>query len=155
MGPKEIHAVLSGFPVPSQPSGIEPLDSGYINRSFAISYDGKPIYVLQQLNTHVFPDIGSLMDNLRLVLPYLQAEDYTGPELISTNEGSPYFKSASGAYWRLMTYVTDSYSRLFCSGEHMASEAGRILGVFHRLLNEANPADFKEFLPDFQSLAMR
>ncbi len=155
MGPKEIHAVLSGFPVPHYPSEIRPLDSGYINRSFAVGYKGKPSYVLQQLNTHVFPDIPGLMKNLELALPLLRADDYEGPKLIPANSGSSYLKTNSGQYWRLMTFVPESSSYLFCSSEQMASEAGRILGLFHRLLENVTSGDFKEFLPEFQSLARR
>ncbi len=155
MGHKEIQAVLRDFPVPPQPTGIRPLDSGYINRSYAIKYNGRPAYVLQQLNTHVFPDIPGLMNNLEHALPLLHSEDYQGPELIPTKTGTSYLQSTSGKYWRLMTFVPDSCSHLFCTSEHMASQAGHILGVFHRLLEMADPHDFKEFLPEFQSLARR
>ncbi|NNK31077.1 MAG: aminoglycoside phosphotransferase family protein [Flavobacteriaceae bacterium] len=155
MGQKEILAVLSGFPVPSHPSGIRPLDAGYINQSFAIEYEGKPTYVLQQLNTVVFEDVASLMDNLNLALSFLQDPDYPGPELIHTREGEPCLTTSSGEYWRLMTFVPDSSSYLFCTSERMASEAGHIIGVFHQLLSKADPEQFKTFLPDFHSLSKR
>ncbi|MCX2718936.1 phosphotransferase enzyme family protein [Lentiprolixibacter aurantiacus] len=155
MGQKEIHAVLSGFPVPPHPSGIRPLDSGYINRSFAIEYEGKPTYVLQQLNSAVFEDVESLMENLRRALTFLQDPKYCGPELIPAKTGDDCIKTPSGEYWRLITYVPDSFSSLFCTSEQMASETGRILGLFHQLLGKADPGGFKDFLPGFQSLRKR
>ena len=155
MGQKEIQAILSHFPVPDHPSGIKPLESGYINRSYGIYYDGNPTFVLQQLNSSVFEDIAGLMDNLSLALPYLQRPDYSGPELIPAKTGALYLKTPSGEYWRLMTFVPNSCSYFFCKSEQMASEAGRILVVFHNLLDKARPEQFKNFLPDFHSLPIR
>ena len=155
MGQKEINAVLSGFPVPKDPSRILSLNAGYINRSYAIAYGGKPAYVLQQLNTQVFEDITALMDNMSLALISLQRSDYSGPELIPTKTGAPFLKTPSGEYWRLMTFVPESCSYFFCTSEQMASEAGRILGVFHDLLKKAKPEQYKVFLPDFHSLSRR
>lgn len=155
MGNKELQAILSYFPVPDNPSGITPLTKGYINRSFAIQYEGKPQYVLQELNTEVFRDIDGLMDNFRLALPYLQDPEYFGPDLILTRSGASYLKTDTGACWRLISFVPDSTAFLFCKDSQTAWEAGHILGVFHRCLSKANPDEFKSFIPQFQELGRR
>ena len=155
MGNEEIKAVLQNFPVPVDHIEIKPLSQGYINRSFVIACKGSPDFVLQQLNTEVFADVEALMANMVRALSYLKGPNYTGPELVFTTNGASYLQTENGACWRLMTYVSNSTSHLYCQDPKTAYEAGRILGVFHSLLSKARPTSFVEFLPGFHSLKLR
>ena len=155
MGYEEIKAVLLNFPVPSDHIEIHPLKQGYINRSFVISRTGSPDFLLQQINTQVFADVETLMGNLVRALPYLKDPHYDGPELIHTRPGTSCLQTKNGDCWRLMTYVPDSTSYLYCRDPKTAREAGKILGLFHSLMSKARVEDFAEFLPGFHSLRLR
>ena len=155
MGYEEIKAVLQNFPVPIDQLDIKPLKQGYINRSFVIVCQGSPDYLLQQINTAVFTNVDALMGNMVRALPYLNHPEYQGPELIPTRQGTSYLSTENGDCWRLMTYVPHSTSYLYCQDPEIAREAGRILALFHSLMNEANPEVFLEFIPGFHSLKLR
>lgn len=150
----ELIAVLKNFPVPLDYTKIAPQQQGYINRTFTLYYKS-PRYILQHLNTRVFSEVGALMDNLARALPYLKDPRYTGPELIETKEGYSYLQQEEGSCWRLMTYVPDSVSYPYCPNTKTAWEAGKILGVFHQLMDRANPVEFQESLPGFHELEGR
>ncbi|MBT8179691.1 MAG: aminoglycoside phosphotransferase family protein [Eudoraea sp.] len=155
MGNEEIKAVLQNFPVPVDHIVIKPLSQGYINRSFVIAYKDSPDFLLQQINTKVFADVEALMANMVRALPHLKAPNYTGPELVYTKNGTSYLQTRNGGCWRLMTYVPDSASYLYCKDLKTAGEAGRILGLFHNLMSKARPTEYLEFIPGFHSLELR
>ncbi len=155
MGYEEIKAVLLNFPVPVDHVEITPLSQGYINRSFVVEYNGSPDFLLQQINTRVFSNVDALMGNLVKALPYLEDAHYSGPELVHTKQGTSYLRTKKGQCWRLMTYVPNSTSFLYCQDPGTAREAGRILGIFHSLMSKARPEEFIEFLPGFHSLELR
>jgi len=155
MGYEEIKAVLLNFPVPVDHVEIKPLSQGYINRSFVVEYNGSPDFLLQQINTRVFSNVDALMGNLAKALPYLEDAHYSGPELVHTKQGTSYLRTKKGHCWRLMTYVPNSTSFLYCQDPGTAREAGRILGIFHSLMSKARLEEFVEFLPGFHSLELR
>ncbi len=155
MGHEELKTILLHFPVPVDHLEIKPLKQGYINRSFVVAHKGSPDYLLQQINTEVFTNVEALMGNMVRALPYLKGINYTGPDLITTKEGTSYLKTKNGNCWRLITYVPNSKGYLFCQDPVMAREAGRILGLFHSHMSEARPEEFPEFIPGFHSLNLR
>ena len=151
----ELKKVLENFPIPLDTTQIVPQRQGYINRTFTLYYAKRPRYILQHINTRVFTNVGALMDNLVKALPYLNDPRYTGPEIIQTREGNSYLLLEDGSCWRLMTYVPESISYPYCPSAETAREAGKILGIFHKLLDRANPREFQESLPGFQQLELR
>ncbi len=150
----ELKAVLKNFPVPLDFS-VRPQSQGYINLSYALYYEGTPRFLLQQINTRVFSNIETVINNLVRALPYLKDPQYPGPNLIQTRTGQPVLRMQNGNCWRLLTYVPDSHSFLYCPDAETAREAGKILGVFHQLMDKAIPDEFEESLPGFHHLNLR
>ncbi len=146
---------LEHFVIERKRYEITPLIQGYINHSFKIADAGQPKYLLQHLNKNVFQDIETLMHNLQAILPYLYHKDYTSVDLMPTKARTPLYRDSEGEYWRLMTYVPESISYNTTNNRAIAKEAGRILGIFHRLLKDVPKAGLSETIPSFHSLEKR
>uniref|UniRef100_UPI002627E4AC phosphotransferase enzyme family protein n=1 Tax=uncultured Muriicola sp. TaxID=1583102 RepID=UPI002627E4AC len=114
-----------------------------------------PKYLLQHLNRHVFQDIEGLMQNLEAILPFLNQKGYTPIDLMPTKARTPFYKDMDGEYWRLMTYIPDSISYNTTNDLKVANESGRILGIFHRSLQDVPENALVETIPGFHDLEKR
>jgi Ser/Thr protein kinase RdoA (MazF antagonist) len=147
--------VLEHFVVERKPYKVIPLQQGYINLTYKVLDGERVLYLLQRINTHVFPDIDALMQNLLHILPYLDRQDYHAIALFPTKARTPFYKNEDGTYWRLMTFVPDSVSYDTTEESDIAFEAGKILGIFHSALHPVSPGKLKEVIPDFHKLPKR
>ena len=136
---EEASKVLTAFGIPQDDYFFEPLNQGLINQTFAVSVAQEKRYVLQKINQEVFPNAKALEKNLELVLPSLQAEDYARVEFLRTPQGDLFHRTEKGELWRLMNYLPNSSTYHNTSDRMVAFEAGRILGVFHRLVASIDP----------------
>jgi len=149
------YAVLPYFSIDRKDYKIQPISQGYINDTFALLQDGEPCYILQQLNARVLSNIDVMMQNIHYALQYLNDENYHQISLISTVDGNPYLKLSESECWRLMTMVPNSIAFNTIEDETMTFEAGRIIGKFHSLLEEAPMDMFKDSIPGFHDLSVR
>ncbi len=155
MDSKGPNTVLPYFSIERKDYEIQPISQGYINDTYALLQDGKPCYILQRLNAQVFSNIDVLMQNIHHALPYLNDKNYYQISLISTIDGKPYLKINKSDCWRIMTLVPDSIAFNTTQDEGIALEAGKIIGKFHSLLQEAPIDIFKDSIPGFHDLNLR
>jgi Ser/Thr protein kinase RdoA (MazF antagonist) len=148
-------AVLPYFSIAGNDYEIQLISQGYINDTYAILHKGTPAYILQRLNTAVFSNIDTLMQNIHHALPYLNDENYQQISLISTVDNKAYLRINESEYWRLMTMVPKSIAFNTTEDEGIAAEAGRIIGKFHSLLQRAPIKVFKDSIPRFHDLSLR
>ncbi|NQX85988.1 MAG: aminoglycoside phosphotransferase family protein [Flavobacteriaceae bacterium] len=154
MRPKDVLLVLKQFDISIQNVSFKSIHQGLINDTFLISDNGSPLYILQQINTHVFKDYIGLHQNLELALQQLHAEDYQSIKIIKNRDNQPY-SIYNGEVWRLQSYVTNSIAHDFATNAKIAFESGRILGRFHGLLKNENLNDYKTTIPNFNHLPYR
>jgi len=124
---EELNAVLDEFKVASREYVYQSLTAGYINDTFLVLSENKPLYILQRINHHVFENIEGLMMNISSALKCLKAKDYMQIKLIPAVSGKTYVSHKSG-YWRIMTYIANSTTHDVTSQPEIAFEAGRIIG---------------------------
>lgn len=149
------NAVLPYFSIERKDYEIKPISQGYINDTYALLLDDVPTYILQRLNAQVFSNIDVLMQNIQYALPYLYDKNYNQISLIRTIDGKPYLKINKSDYWRMLTMVPDSVAFNTTQDEGIALEAGKIIGKFHSLLQEAPLDIFKDSIPGFHDLNLR
>ena len=152
---KKLDEIIIEFQIPTKNYEFETISNGFINDTFLVSFNDEPLYILQRINTLVFSNIYSLIDNLDLVLPVLKDRDYQEVTLISTNSGKSFMQNSEGEVWRLMTYVNNSIVHNTTKDPKVAFEAGRIIGLFHQLTEKINVEELKETLADFHNVAFR
>ncbi|MBT8183700.1 MAG: aminoglycoside phosphotransferase family protein [Eudoraea sp.] len=148
-------ALLHKFSIEKKPYRLQPISQGLINDTFLVSDETGPHYILQQINTNVFPDVDGLMNNIGKALPYLTGPDYARISLIKTAKGAFYLRTKKNDCWRLMTYLDNCTAYNTTTDEKIAFEAGKIIGKFHQLLQQAPIHEFADTIPEFHSLELR
>ena len=96
------------------PSYCEPYGNGHINFTFLVVADRR--YILQRMNTKVFPRPVELMENIIGVTEHIKkkvreaGEDDSRASLtvVPTLSGMPYFAEEDGSYWRLYDFVENT-----------------------------------------------
>ncbi len=152
---KKAAAVLHKFSIPETAYVLRPINQGFINDTYLVLDRVKPLYILQRINTTVFPNAKGIMGNVGRALEYLQGNEYHAITLVSTNSGASYYTDPGQGVWRLMTYIPDSTAYDTTRDPAIAREAGRIIGTFHQLLMNAPLNDFEDIIPGFHDLKLR
>jgi hypothetical protein len=134
------------------------LEQGHINDTFLIS-SGKGRFVLQRLNRQVFTEPDLVMANLRVLANHLSARMANDREDIRhrweiiipffTMTGEDLFIDADRDHWRMTNFVENTESHEHVTGLGNAREAGSALGIFHRLVEDLDPAILADTLPGF------
>jgi Ser/Thr protein kinase RdoA (MazF antagonist) len=151
---EELHIVLGYFSIDTASFHVKTLTAGYINDTFLVSKNDRPLYILQRINHTVFADIDGLMQNVSSALKVLNARDYIQIKLVSTPSGQYHIKVMNG-YWRLMTFIPNSTTFNTTTKATIAFEAGRIVGKFHDLLQHEKPSAYADTIPRFHDLSYR
>lgn len=141
--------------------GFAPLGFGHINDTLLVTFaSGIPRRaVLQRLNRAVFPEPEKIMANLAVLAEHLAARlvleppGWADPRMVVRPlggvAGQPYFRDPVGDFWRLITYVEDAEPKERLDTPELAREAGRALGIFHRLVADLDPSRLFDTLPGF------
>lgn len=153
----ELNRILRYFSVSDTEYTFSTLTQGFINDTFLVFDDGSPRYILQRINHKVFQNISGVMNNIERALRYLDAPDYGNINLVRTKAGHGYLELEDGTsdYWRMMTYIDGSIAHNTTTDAKIAFEAGRIIGKFHLLLEDADIENYVDTIPRFHNLALR
>ncbi len=132
------------------------LTSGHIHYSYKLEIDGSN-YLLQQLNTEVFPDTQSIFENVIQVQNKLEAalkDDYPYRWFL-TKRQHPFIDLQDGTRWRLMHFIDQSVTHPTCTSNLIAQEAGRILGQMHKHTYNIATETLHDIIPHFHDMSIR
>lgn len=155
MDRKKALTALEHFNIEPFQYDLHPINQGFINDTFRVSFQGNHLFVLQRLNASVFPRVAAIMNNLGRLLPLLQGDTYSTLQVFPVRSGENFHIDPQGDYWRLLSYVPDSTTYNTTTDREIAFETGRILGEFHTLLQGISIAQFEDILPNFHNLEKR
>ena len=99
--------IVNNFDIPTQALNYYPLGNGHINSTYLVYTKGGMKYVLQKINSNVFPDVDTLMNNVFVVTKYLNDTGFESLRAIKTKDGRLYFTD-EGSYYRLYDYIQDT-----------------------------------------------
>lgn len=162
----ELQRIVEQFSVCGTVIGIEQIKRGYINLTYKVETLSKNNnvhkYILQRVNTNVFPDIDALMSNFRITTEQLSKKlkmpgshiRGTVQTLRMTHDGKLCFEDASGA-WRLMTYFDNVYSLDIPDSPEVFYYAGVSFGQFIKAMGDVDIAQIKEVIPNFHNTKSR
>jgi Ser/Thr protein kinase RdoA (MazF antagonist) len=151
------------FALAGKVSGIARLPGGHINDSYRVDA-GSESYLLQRLNSHVFPDAGKVMDNVSRVTAHLAARlraagvaDWRRRTLalVPARTGADWVRDGEGAAWRLFGFITGTVVREQVARPADSLAAGRSFGEFLRLLSDYHGPPLTETIPGFHDTAAR
>lgn len=154
--------IAEQFEVPGAICQITPLGEGNVNDTFLVSCQGDTDqhFVLQRINTTVFPRPDLVMNNMvrlsahansKLVQPGnpLSQTPWITPQPISTRESGDHWLEQDGQVWRLITYVNGARTLQTLEHHGEARQVGRALGLFHSLLSDLEAQSLADTLPGF------
>ncbi len=117
--------------------GCERLGHGKIHDTYRISGQEND-YVLQRVNTRVFPNITSMMENWHRVTAHILSRGGRTVELIPSSNGYYWEDPENQSLWRMMHYIPSNMHFVFTPDAGIAFEAGFLLGEFHYHVSDLN-----------------
>lgn len=126
----------------TMPTSVIPYGNGHINDTFLVECEKR--YILQKMNTNVFPRPVELMDNIIGVTTHIRnvllkkgkdAERGT-LSVLPTLVGEMYFVDSRGGYWRLYKFIEKSvtFEKVACREDFY--RCGKSFGEFCQLLGD-------------------
>jgi len=113
---------------------IEPVDSGLINRTFLVTGAGGQRHILQWVNPTFTAAVNT---DIEAITAHISGHGLLTPRLLRTAAGELCVPASEG-HWRMLTWI-DGHTVHRATSDHLAREAGRMLGRFH-----AAVADFAQ-----------
>ena len=138
---------------------VNPISSGWINYTYEVNSQGKK-YILQKINTKVFPKPDIISNNIQLVSTHLKAKNYPKQiiEIIPDLQGNLLARE-NDETWRLTSFIPNSICFDKVESAEQAFEAAKTVSQFHSYLLDLNvdqifPSidgflDYKKRMKDF------
>ena len=173
--------IVDQFAIRGTVAEIKPLGEGLINDTLLVktAEADAPNYVLQRVNTNVFPDVDMLMNNIRAVTSHIRqklearGEDDIDRKVLTfvplksdptklytwasdTPEVSPSLTGGVGggsSPWRLMVFINDAITKQAVNPES-SEAAGEAFGEFQAMLADI-PVELGETIKDFHNMEFR
>ena len=146
---QDLKTIAGQFALKGAAGTIKPLGEGFINDTYLICLEGEsePSYILQRKNHIVFPDVPSMMDNIKRVTEHIKtkvSDPLRGTlTVIPARDGKLYHKDGDGNYWAVCLFIKGSRSYDRADTPELAYQGGLGLGCFHKQVS-----DFKEPLSE-------
>ena len=153
-----LREILSQYNITSP---AEPYGNGLINSTYIIH--DKDELLLQKINAHVFKNPEQVMENIAKVTSFMRQEilsvggnpDRETLNVIKTKDGNDFYKTASGDYYRMYRFITDTYFLDLPEKPEDLYNAGAGFGKFARLLDKFDINSLHETIVDFHNTEKR
>lgn len=147
-------------------AGIEPYGNGHINDTFLLTVekDGKrKRKILQRMNHEIFRQPVELMENILGVTSFLRKkieEEGGDPDretlnVVTTDEGKPYYLDSNGCYWRVYDFIEDAISYESVEKPEDFYASARAFGHFQKMLSDYPAHTLHETIVGFHDTAAR
>ena len=134
---EELAAVLNGMGVADQ-TDVSRYGSGHINDTFKVETKRGVRFILQRINTDIFPDAEMLKDTVMRVTTHLRSKGVPSLEVIAYNNP-----------WRLYAFLEGYTSRDVVSEPRQAYDVARAFAKFQNDLADMPPPRLGEIIPKF------
>ena len=162
----DIKNIVSNFCVHGEVVKVEKINRGYINCTYRVQTLSERghihQYILQRINTNVFPDTDALMSNFEIITKELEDKlrlpgSHTRGHVQAirfTKSGDSYLHNAMGS-WRIMTYFDNVYSLDIPERAEDFYYAGVSFGRFIKAVSGVSVDDIKTVIPNFHNTKSR
>ncbi len=140
------------FAIEGEVLSVEPYGEGHINRTFLVVTTQKR-YILQQMNTKIFPDSDGLMKNICGVTEHLKARGIETLDVIPTKTGESYYKGE--VCFRTYAFIENTVTYQTVTDEKVFSNSGKAFGEFQNYLAEFDASVLTEVIPNFHDTPKR
>lgn len=157
--------IVSHFAIRGTVSDIKPLGAGLINDTLLVTTAeaDAPNYVLQRVNTNVFPDVDLVMRNIYAVTTHIRKKLEAAGEteidrkvltfMPSKDDETKLYAIVDGQYWRMMIFIENAITKQAVNPESSRA-AGKAFGQFQAMLADI-PVELGETIKDFHNMEFR
>lgn len=131
---------------------VRPYGEGHINVTLLVTTDKKR-YILQKMNTRVFPDSDGLMRNICGVTEHLRSRGIETLEVIPAKDGASYVKGAE--CFRMYAFIENTVTYQQVTDKNVFRNSGKAFGEFQNYLAEFNAEQLNETIPRFHDTPKR
>ena len=141
--------ILNKFNITGELVSVDRAGSGNINKTYVVTIDdkeeGQKKYLVQQINTKVFPEPYKLMKNIEGVTSFLKKqmiktgdEEHKVLEVVKTKDGKSlcYINNESDTreYYRMYEFIDNAVSYDCSTDPKVVFNTGKAFGNFQKLL---------------------
>ncbi|MDR1344648.1 MAG: aminoglycoside phosphotransferase family protein [Tannerellaceae bacterium] len=155
--------ILSQFQQNDTIVSVEPFGNGHINDTLKVCVgEGKPKYILQRINHHIFTNVDMLQNNIRIVTAHVRKKleergetdiDRKVLTFIPAKDGKYYYFDGDN-YWRLCLFIPRSRSYETITPQ-LSYQAGKAFGDFQSMLADIPEGMLGETIPNFHNMKFR
>ncbi len=149
---KEYKGIAEKFLIEGDVLSIEPYGEGHINRTFLVTTNKKR-YLLQKMNTKVFPDPVSLMRNICAVTEYLRSLGQETLEVIKTKDGEQFINGEE--CYRVYVFIEDTITYQTVEDKNAFKLSGKAFGEFQNYLAKFDASVLVETIQRFHDTPNR
>jgi len=159
----DLTALFSHFQLENNITVVEPFGNGHINDTYlAITDEGKPEYILQRINHHIFKDVDMLQNNIHIVTSHIRKKQIAAGEteidrkvlhFLPAKDGK-FYHFDGDSYWRVCLYIPNSKTYEEVNPE-FSYEAGKAFGHFQEMLSDIPEGTIGETIPNFHNMEFR
>ncbi len=166
---KKIKEILKNYEIPGECAFILENHTGNINSTYVVTMkeeDGNERrYIIQKINTNVFPKPSFLMRNIENVTAHMAKElkfakdcKHQVLHLRKTKDERTYCYIVSAGdreYYRIFDYIENAKSYNIAENLDIAFKTGQAFGNFQKLLRNFPIDELEETIPDFHATDKR
>lgn len=161
----DLFSIVEQFKVEGNVIKVEPYGNGHINTTYYVECNANGVikrYIMQKINTNVFPNVDGLMDNIQGVTEFLRKNiierggnpDRETLNLILSKDGKSYFMDGNDCY-RIYIFIENTVALQIVEDAKTYQGAGEAFGNFIKLLNDFDASKLFEVIKDFHNTASR
>lgn len=158
--------IIAQFVLPAGEIEAAPYGNGHINDTLCVivhAEGGDRRYILQRVNSYVFPRPVEVIENIERVTDYLR--DIIAREggdleretltLVKTRDGRHYTFSEDGELWRMYLFIEGTKSVDLPDTEALFALSGRAFGRFQHRMGAFDASQLHETIVDFHNTPAR
>ncbi len=145
--------IAKQFSLEGKIKSVSSFGNGHINKTFLIKANKR--YILQEINSYVFKDVDTLMNNIEVVTSFLSKKNVNTLHLVKSLDGKNFIK-VDGHYFRVFEYIENSkcYETILGNNE-LVKTTGKSFARFHKELDSLNPELIRDVIPNFHNTLKR
>ncbi len=147
-------AACAAFDLPAPVTGLARHGSGHIHQTYRVGTAAGD-FLLQRLNSRVFPDLDAIADNTARIAAHLAGRpgDHLTPCI--TRRGGLLHRDAGGHAWRVFEFLDGTMSFDVAPNLAAIEAAARAFGDFQKRLADLPAPPLRETLPGFHDTRQR
>ncbi len=149
---KEYKKAADSFRLLGEVTDIRPYGEGHINLTLLVTTTEKR-YILQKMNTRVFPDPDSLMKNICGVTEHLRSRGIETLNVVPTKSGAPFLKDEE--CFRVYEFIENTVTYQQVTDKKVFFNSGKAFGEFQNYLSEFDASGLTETIPHFHDTPKR